>query len=201
MPQAPAAPPVPPVPAEAPVPAPPPPPLPKDAVYVVDGKEVSVAIVRSIDPTTITSIDVLKDGAGVKKYGEKGRKGVIEISTTSNLHSSNDTIPDKVFTQTETPASFPGGPAAWVKYMTSVIQANIDSLSGKDYGTCVVKFIVSKDGTVSEVKATTMEGTKLAEIAINAIRKGPRWIPAQQNGRAVGAYRLQPITLTNPDGK
>ena len=48
-------------------------------------------------------------------------------------------------------------------------------------------------------EATTMKGTKLAEVAVNAIRKGPNWTPAQQNGRYVNAYRLQPVTLTNPD--
>jgi periplasmic protein TonB len=52
---------------------------------------------------------------------------------------------------------------------------------------------------VSDVQATTMKGSKLAEVAVNAIRKGPKWIPAQQNGRMVNAYRLQPVTLTNPD--
>ncbi len=62
-----------------------------------------------------------------------------------------------------------------------------------------MKFIVSKDGAVSNVEATTMKGTKLAEIAVNAIRKGPNWKPAQQNGRAVNAYREQPVTFTIQD--
>jgi protein TonB len=44
-----------------------------------------------------------------------------------------------------------------------------------------------------------MKGSKLAEIAVNAIRKGPKWTPAQQNGRYVNAYRLQPVTLQNPN--
>jgi protein TonB len=41
-----------------------------------------------------------------------------------------------------------------------------------------------------------MKGTKLAEIATNAIRKGPKWTPAQQNGRYVNAFREQPVTFT-----
>jgi hypothetical protein len=44
-----------------------------------------------------------------------------------------------------------------------------------------------------------MTGTRLAEIATNAIRKGPNWIPAMQNGHYVNAYRIQPVTLNNPD--
>ncbi len=106
---------------------------------------------------------------------------------------------DKVFTKVEIEASFPGGASAWTKYVTRAIQSNADEFTESDFGTCVVKFIVDKTGKVSQVEATTMKGTKLAEVATNAIRKGPNWTPAQQNGRYVNAYRLQPVTLTNPD--
>jgi protein TonB len=106
---------------------------------------------------------------------------------------------DKIFTKVEIEASFPGGPSAWTKYVQKAIEANQDEFTESDYGTCVVKFIVDKSGKVSDVEATTMKGSKLAEVATNAIRKGPNWTPAQQNGRYVNAYRLQPVTLTNPN--
>ena len=106
---------------------------------------------------------------------------------------------DKVFTKVEIEASFPGGASAWTKYVQRAIEANQDEFTESDYGTCVVKFIVDKSGKVSDVEATTMKGSKLAEVATNAIRKGPNWTPAQQNGRYVNAYRLQPVTLTNPN--
>ncbi len=107
---------------------------------------------------------------------------------------------DKVFTKVEIEASFPGGDGAWTRYVTKAIQNNIDELTDAGQsGTCRVRFIVSKDGTVSSVEALTMKGSKLAEVAENAIRKGPRWTPAQQNGRHVNAYREQPVTFTIQD--
>ena len=102
---------------------------------------------------------------------------------------------DKIFTKVEIDAAFPGGPAGWIKYVQRAIEADMDEFTESDYGTCVVKFIVDKTGKVSSVEATTMKGSKLAEVATNIIRKGPNWIPAEQNGRKVNAYRLQPITL------
>jgi len=103
---------------------------------------------------------------------------------------------DKVFTKVEIEASFPGGEGAWTRYVTRAIQGNIDELQDAgESGTCRVRFIVSKDGTVSSVEALTMKGSKLAEIAVNAIRKGPKWTPAQQNGRFVNAFREQPVTF------
>jgi len=106
---------------------------------------------------------------------------------------------DTVFIGVEIDATFPGGPGAWTKYVSKAVQGSMDEFSESDYGTCMVRFIVDKTGRVSHVEATTMKNTKLAEIAINAVRKGPDWIPAQQNGRYVNAYRFQPVTFTNPN--
>ncbi len=103
---------------------------------------------------------------------------------------------DKVFTKVEIEASFPGGEGAWTRYVTKAIQGNIDELQDAgESGTCRVRFIVDKEGNVSDVEALTMKGSKLAEVAVNAIRKGPKWTPAQQNGRQVKAFREQPVTF------
>jgi len=107
---------------------------------------------------------------------------------------------DKVFTKVEIEATFPGGDAGWSRYVKKEIESHIDELTeAGQSGQCRVRFIVSKDGTVSDVVALTMKGSKLAEVAENAIRKGPKWTPAQQNGRHVNAYREQPVTFTIQD--
>jgi protein TonB len=103
------------------------------------------------------------------------------------------------FTPVEIEAKFPGGDAAWQKYIQRAIQRELDEFTETDYGTCTVKFMVDANGNVSNVEATTMRGSKLAEIAVNTIKKGPKWIPEMQNGRYVTAYRFQPVTLLNPE--
>ena len=80
---------------------------------------------------------------------------------------------DKVFTKVEIDASFPGGADAWTAYVKRAIEANLDEFTETDYWTCIVKFIVDKTGKVSKVEATTMKGSKLAEVATNIIRRGP----------------------------
>ena len=113
---------------------------------------------------------------------------------------ANDTtqVNDGPFSKVEIEASFPGGAAAWTTYITKQIVQNAEGFRRKDFGTCIVKFIVDKTGHISEVEATNMKKTRLAKVAIEAIENGPKWIPAQQNGRYVNAYRLQPIILTDP---
>ena len=105
--------------------------------------------------------------------------------------------PDSTFIAVQIQAAFPGGDEGWIKYVKRAVENNVDELTeAGESGTCRVKFIVDKAGSVSEVEALTLKGTKLAEIAVNAIRKGPRWTPAQQNGRFVKAFREQPITFS-----
>ncbi len=58
-----------------------------------------------------------------------------------------------------------------------------------------VRFIVEKNGSISDVKALNDVGYGLALGAINVVRTGPKWKPAEQNNRKVRSYHTQPITF------
>lgn len=107
---------------------------------------------------------------------------------------------DHVFMKVEMEATFPGGDAAWIAYVRKTVTEHMDELQedGKS-GSVDVQFIVDRTGAVSDVEALSMQGSKLAEIAVNAIRRGPNWKPAQQNGRFVKAFRRQKITFQMPE--
>ena len=111
--------------------------------------------------------------------------------SNSNGDSIQHELKNLVFTKVETDAAFPGGDEAWLKYINAEIKKG--KLNHKDAGTCIIKFIVNKDGTIADVTATTMKGSRLAEISINAIKNGPTWIPAQQNGQSVNAFHMQSV--------
>ncbi|MDJ1481370.1 M56 family metallopeptidase [Cytophagaceae bacterium YF14B1] len=49
-------------------------------LYIVDDKQITKGEMDKIDPQTIESINVLKDESATKKYGDKGKNGVIEIN-------------------------------------------------------------------------------------------------------------------------
>ena len=55
-------------------------PLPADVLYLIDGIESDAATVKALNPNSIKSTNVLK-GSATSKYGEKGKNGVIEITT------------------------------------------------------------------------------------------------------------------------
>ncbi|MEY4660484.1 MAG: hypothetical protein RLZZ42_436, partial [Bacteroidota bacterium] len=55
--------------------------LPKDVLYIIDGKEMPSGSMKDVDPNSIKMVSVLKGENAVKKYGDKGKNGVIEITT------------------------------------------------------------------------------------------------------------------------
>lgn len=190
-------------------PPPPPPPPPKLP------PPPPVATIKFTPPKVVKDEEVIKPPPEVKQIEEakvdvktvEGTKDLGVVAPPSDIKGTQVVAPpaekkedpDRIFTKVEIEAQFPGGLQAWSRYVSKAISAHLDEFSESDYGTVVVRFIVDKTGKVSDVQATNMKGTKLAEIAVNAIRNGPNWTPAQQNGRMVNAYRLQPVTLQNPE--
>lgn len=57
---------------------------PNDALWILDGKEMAKEQIQKLNPDSIQSMNVLKGEGAVKKYGDKGKKGVIEITTKKN---------------------------------------------------------------------------------------------------------------------
>jgi hypothetical protein len=55
--------------------------LPEKALFVIDGKETTKNAVNSLDEDLITAINVLKGEDAIDQYGEKGKNGVIIITT------------------------------------------------------------------------------------------------------------------------
>lgn len=97
----------------------------------------------------------------------------------------------------DTSSSFPGGAAEWTRYMSKAIISHIDDFSNADYGTVLLRFVVDSDGSITDVRPLNMKTSRLAIIAFNAIDSGPKWIPAEHDGKKVKSVKIQPVTLNN----
>ena len=145
------------------------------------------------------------DSAAVVKNSE-AKDSVVSNSTPGisdqNSNDKESVSDDNIFQKVEIEAKFPGGEGAWANYITREINRYADTLAVIGVaGTCVVQFIVNVDGAISEVEALTLQGTLFAKICTNAVKKGPRWVPAEHNGRKVKAYRKQPVTFQIEQGE
>jgi periplasmic protein TonB len=101
---------------------------------------------------------------------------------------------NKTFTKVEIPSEYPGGPAAWQRFLSRNLRFSQQAVDEFIEGTVVVQFIVDKDGLVSDVEAVSGPAELRAE-AVRVIKKSGKWTPAIQNGRQVRSYKKQPITF------
>ncbi len=109
---------------------------------------------------------------------------------------------DEIFQRVEKEAQFPGGQPAWRAFLESNLNGNVATKKKAPLGkyTVIVQFIVGYDGTISNIEATTNHGYGMEKEVIRVIKKGPKWTPAQQNGRPVKAYRRQPVMFEVVNG-
>jgi bla regulator protein BlaR1 len=63
-----------------------------DPLYIIDGKPAEVTVIKSLKASAIERIDVLKDASATSIYGEKGKNGVV-IVTTKEAAKANTTKP------------------------------------------------------------------------------------------------------------
>lgn len=110
-----------------------------------------------------------------------------------------DTIPEyqKLFCRVvEKEPIFQNGPADWQKYLCDNLNyAVIEKECPPGRYTVSIVFIITRDGMVDEIKATTNHGFGLEAEAIRVICLSPKWTPATRNGRNVIFRHLQSVTF------
>jgi protein TonB len=138
---------------------------------------------------TVNQEGVKDDGIAAPPVSDAG-KGVVEAP------KKDDEDYDKTFTKVEIESEFPGGGAAWLRYLNKNLRYPDDAVNNEIQGTVVVQFIVDKEGNVSDVQAIAgPDNGGLREEAVRVIKKSGRWTPAVQNGRQVKSYKKQPIVF------
>jgi len=108
---------------------------------------------------------------------------------------------DKTFVKVEIESEYPGGPAAWLRYLNKNFRYPEEGLANEIQGMVVVQFIVDKQGGISDVQVVSgpVQGG-LREEAMRVISKSGLWIPAIQNGRQVKSYKRQPVIFKLANG-
>jgi protein TonB len=80
---------------------------------------------------------------------------------------------------------FPGGAGAYYKFLQEHIVYPPKALSMGIQGRVYLKFVVEKDGSVTDIRIAKGIGFGLNEEALRVVNKMPNWTPGVQNGRNV----------------
>ena len=181
-----------------PPPPPPEPPKPKiDEVKFVAPKVVAKEKVVE----EIKTIEELKD----KTIAEKDQKGdpnakIVIDQPTGDGDQGAEIVDNTIYNSAgiEVQPGYPGGMEKFYgfikkNYDIDGIREKLDrDLSGKVF----VKFVVEKDGSLTDIQVIRDLGYGTKEEAIRVLRKVPKWTPGIQNGKPVRASFSLPINIS-----
>jgi hypothetical protein len=175
---------------------------------------------RYISYTSIGTADTMGIFAGNKRVGnwdiympsgrlaarQRYENGVLLwTKDTLQLKQESDSIAalkkkDSDATMTpkiEVESDFPGGPAAWLKYLNKNLRYPDEAVDNMIQGMTIIGFIVDKEGHIPEKSLWVAQSVEYSidKEAIRIILASPAWTPAMQNGRVVRSYKKQPIVF------
>jgi len=190
---------------DAPPPPPPPPPPPKapPPPEINQVKFTPPKIVKDEEVKPDEKIEEIKDDQVIstKTVESDNTKQVVQAPVedkgTQIVEVKKEDDENKIFNKVEVEAAFPGGEAAWRNYLQKNLNGSVPADNGASEGTytVIVKFVVSRDGSLSDISCENDPGFGTCQEAIRVIKKTKNWTPAIQNGRNVNAYRRQPVTF------
>src|SRR5690606_1784840 len=100
--------------------------------------------------------------------------------------------PPKIFTYVSQMPEFPGNVNEYfyknLRYPDFARENNIQ-------GKVILRFVVSEDGSISDVQVQRGIGGGCDEEAIRVLKKMPKWKPGKQNGVPVKVYYSVPISF------
>lgn len=100
---------------------------------------------------------------------------------------------DMVFDVVEVMPQFPGGQIAMLKYIMENMKYPEQAMKEGIQGRVAVRFIVEKDGSISDVKPILSVHPLLNKEAVRVVESMPKWSPGKQNGKPVRVRYNLPV--------
>lgn len=184
-------------------------------LYIIDGMEYPTN--TGLTTNSVESIQLLKPEEATAKYGERGKYGAVEITTTAVENMKRP----KTAAAEEAPAGQQPTPAASEDDTPFLVAEEMPLFQGKDLNTfrtwvqsqirypaealkrgiegrVVLSFIVERDGSVSTIELLQSPDRILSEEARRVVSSSPKWTPGRQNGHLVRVRYMLPVDFSTP---
>jgi periplasmic protein TonB len=97
------------------------------------------------------------------------------------------------FFEYEKLAKFPGGHSEMINFLINEIKYPQLARKNKTQGTVYIKFLIKKDGSISDIKILRSVSDELNFEALRVVSKMPKWEPAYQDNVPVETWFVLPI--------
>ena len=130
---------------------------------------------------------------------EDNEKEIVVKTNTGTVVISNGVVKTyngPTYTIADIMPVFPGGKEALNKFIKNNLQYPTEAKANKICGKVYVKFIIEKDGQITNVKIVKSIDKSLDEEAVRLIKSFPDWKPGFLEGRIVRMNYMLPINFT-----
>jgi TonB family protein len=100
---------------------------------------------------------------------------------------------EEIYDFPDHPAEFPGGETERLKFMVSELKYPALAKENAIQGMVVVKFVVEKDGSITNIQIVRDIGGGCGKEIVRIIERMPRWKPAKKNGLPVRSWQTFPF--------
>ena len=114
------------------------------------------------------------------------------VTEAPKVEAPKEDIEKKIFTFAEQMPAFKGNVNAW---LTSHLQYPAVAIENNIQGKVIVKFVVGRDGSVSQVQIARGVDPALDREALRVVNSMPKWIPGMNNGQPANVWFTLPITF------
>ena len=191
----------------------------KDTVfYADDGSYVKFETSDSFQPEsgepckklTVTSYDA--DGTQLNNFfiTETERRGdtstytvepfTLSVNLFEQLFDLATYKEDTVYQTVEEMPEFPDGIEGLMDYVAQNVKYPESAKENNLQGRVIVKFVIEKDGSVSNVEVGRGWGNELDDEAVRVVKAMPKWKPGKQDGKPVRVSFMLPINFKLSDG-
>lgn len=131
--------------------------------------------------------------------GIAGEARQAAVTTGDNSLAGGDD--DKVYNTVEEMPEFPGGQNALMRWLADNLKYPMEAAEAGIQGRVVVKFVIDKNGNVTNPTVARSVCDALDAEALRIVRSMPKWTPGKQDGKCVAVEYSLPVVFRIAGGK
>lgn len=136
----------------------------------------------------VATVDARTSATQVVEKQNKVKQAKVVTLQTAKDGQTVEENPDKW-------PDFPGGQKKLFKWLSANIKYPKEAQANKEQGRVIVRFVIDKDGKVTDAKVVRSISPSLNKEALRLIETMPRWKPGEKNGQPVAVPFTLPITF------
>lgn len=149
------------------------------------------------DPPTDKALDKVDPGPKTVKGDPNATVVIDEPAGTKDIAGVTEaTNTNDVFTAVEVSPEYPGGEAAFGKFLRDHIRYPEIAKENNVQGKVFLQFVVERDGSLTDMQIVRSPGSGLGEEAARVLKISPHWKPGIQNGKPVRVQFTVPVSFS-----